>query len=61
MLNLLYNDNNIIDTSNAAFNLIPENLSSQRIFLCIDDTMVQKSGKKFEEASKLSHLCGWIL
>lgn len=40
-------------TAGIALNLIPENLSSQPVFLCIDDTMVPKSGKKFEDVSKL--------
>lgn len=39
-------------TANVALNLIPESLSSQPIFLCIDDTIVQKSGKRFEDVSK---------
>ncbi len=36
-----------------ALKLIPENLSSQPVFLCIDDTMMSKFGKKFEDVSKL--------
>ena len=40
-------------TANIAVNLIPRNLGSQPVFLCIDDTMVPKSGKKFEDVSKL--------
>ncbi len=33
--------------------LIPAGLKSQPTFLCIDDTMVSKFGKKFEDVSKL--------
>ena len=40
-------------TASMALNLVPELLESQPVFLCIDDTMVPKSGKKFENASKL--------
>ena len=40
-------------TAGMALKLIPEKLSSQPVFLCIDDTMVAKFGKKFEDASKL--------
>lgn len=40
-------------TANVALNLIPESLSSQPIFLRINDTIVQKSGKRFEDVSKL--------
>ncbi len=40
-------------TTSIALNLIPGNLGSQPVFLCIDDTMVSKSGKKFEDVSKL--------
>ncbi len=40
-------------TAGIALNLIPENLGSQPVFLCIDDTMVPKSGKKFDDVSKL--------
>ncbi len=40
-------------TAAIALSLIPENLDSQPIFLCIDDTMVPKSGRKFEDVSKL--------
>ena len=40
-------------TANIAVNLIPRNLGSQPVFLCIDDTMVLKSGKKFEDVLKL--------
>lgn len=40
-------------TASMALNLIPENLKSQPVFLCIDDTMVSKFGKKFEDVSKL--------
>ena len=40
-------------TAGMALKLIPEKLSSQPVFLCIDDTMAAKFGKKFEDASKL--------
>ncbi len=40
-------------TAGMALKLILEKLSSQPVFLCIDDTMVSKFGKKFEEVSKL--------
>ena len=40
-------------TASMALNLIPEYLQSQPIFICIDDTMVSKFGKKFEDVSKL--------
>ena len=40
-------------TASTALKLIPEKLLSQPVFLCIDDTMVSKFGKKFEHVSKL--------
>ncbi len=40
-------------TARMALKLIPEKLSSQPVFLCIDDTMAPKFGKKFEDVSKL--------
>ncbi len=40
-------------TAGMALKLIPEKLSQQPVFLCIDDTMVSKFGKKFENVSKL--------
>ena len=40
-------------TASIVLNLIPGNLRSQPVFLCIDDTLVPKSGKKFEDVSKL--------
>ena len=40
-------------TASVALKLIPEILRSQPVFLCIDDTMVSKFGKKFEHVSKL--------
>ena len=40
-------------TASMALKLIPEPLESQPVFLCIDDTMVPKFGKTFENASKL--------
>ena len=40
-------------TSNVTLSLIPDSLKSLPVFLCIDDTMVSKFGKKFEDVSKL--------
>ena len=40
-------------TATMALKLIPECLKSQPIFLCLDDTMAAKFGKKFEDVSKL--------
>ena len=40
-------------TASMALKLIPESLLSQPVFFCIDDTMVSKFGKKFEDVSKL--------
>ena len=40
-------------TAAMALKLIPERLKPQPVFLCIDDTMVAKFGKKFEDVSKL--------
>lgn len=40
-------------TASMALNLIPMRLRSQPVFLCIDDTMISKFGKKFEDVSKL--------
>lgn len=40
-------------TAAMALKLIPERLKSQPVFLCINDTMVAKFGKKFEDVSKL--------
>ena len=40
-------------TASMALRLIPEHLQSQPVFICIDDTMVSKFGKKFEDVSKL--------
>ena len=40
-------------TACMALKLVPENLMSQPVFLCIDDTMAAKFGKKFEDVSKL--------
>ncbi len=40
-------------TTGTALKLIPEKLLSQPVFLCIDDTIVSKFGKKFEDVSKL--------
>lgn len=40
-------------TVSMALKLIPDSLKPQPVFLCIDDTMVSKFGKKFENVSKL--------
>lgn len=40
-------------TAGMALKLIPEKLQSQPVFLCIDDTMVSKFGKKFEDVAEL--------
>lgn len=40
-------------TARTALRLIPERLQTQPVFLCIDDTMVPKFRKKFEDVSKL--------
>lgn len=40
-------------TARMALSLVPQSLRSQPVFLCIDDTMSAKFGKKFENVSKL--------
>ena len=40
-------------TVSMALKLIPDSLKPQPVFLCIDDTMVPKFGKKFDDVSKL--------
>ena len=40
-------------TASIALKLIPNTLLSQPVFLCVDDTMVAKFGKKFENVSVL--------
>uniref|UniRef100_UPI004055AE06 hypothetical protein n=1 Tax=Agathobacter sp. TaxID=2021311 RepID=UPI004055AE06 len=40
-------------TASMVLRLIPNSLLSQPVFLCVDDTMVAKSGKKFEQVSVL--------
>lgn len=40
-------------TASKALKIIPETLESQPLFLTIDDTMIEKFGKKFELCSKL--------
>jgi hypothetical protein len=40
-------------TASMALKLIPDLLESQPVFLCIDDTMISKFGRKFENVSKL--------
>jgi hypothetical protein len=39
-------------TAAMALKLVPERLKSQPVFLCIDDTMVAKFGKKVEDVSR---------
>ena len=40
-------------TARLAMQIIPESLQNEPVFLCIDDTMIAKFGKKFENVSKL--------
>jgi len=40
-------------TARIALKLIPDSLKTQPVFLCIDDTMIPKSGTKFANVSKL--------
>ncbi len=40
-------------TAGMALKLMPEGLTSQPFFLCIDDTAASKFGTKFEDVSKL--------
>ena len=40
-------------TASLALKLIPDSLKSQPVFFCIDDTMISKFGRKFEDVSKL--------
>ncbi len=40
-------------TTKKALSVIPEQLDSQPLFLSIDDTLIEKFGKKFELSSKL--------
>ena len=40
-------------TASMTLKLVPKSLETQPVFLCIDDTIVPKFGKKFEDASKL--------
>ena len=40
-------------TAKLALRLIPDDLGSRPVFICIDDTMVSKSGRKFEDVSNL--------
>lgn len=40
-------------TASIALKLIPDSLLSQPVFLCVDDTMVAKFGKKFDQVSVL--------
>ena len=40
-------------TARLALQVIPDGLRNEPVFLCIDDTMVPKSGQRFENVSKL--------
>ena len=40
-------------TAKTALKLIPDSLKAFPVFLCVDDTMVSKSGTRFENVSKL--------
>ena len=40
-------------TVNIALKMIPNAIAYHSVFLCIDDTIVPKSGKKFDHISKL--------
>ena len=40
-------------TAALALKLVPQRLDTQPVFLCIDDTMSEKFGTKFEDVSKL--------
>ena len=40
-------------TASMAFRLVPDSLRTQPVFLCVDDTIVPKSGTKFEDVSLL--------
>ena len=40
-------------TASMAFRLVPDSLRTQPVFLCINDTIVPKSGTKFEDVSVL--------
>ena len=40
-------------TASMTLKLVPKSLETQPVFLCIDDTIVPKFGKKFEDAPKL--------
>ena len=40
-------------TASMTLHLVPKSLRIQPVFLCIDDTVVSKFGKKFEDVSKL--------
>lgn len=40
-------------TAAMVLKLVPKHLNSQPVFLCIDDTMAAKFGKKFEDVSML--------
>ena len=40
-------------TTHIALKLIPDDLKSQPVFLCVDDTMIAKSSKRFENIALL--------
>ena len=50
---LIYFETFSAPTAHTALKLIPDPLKTHPVFLCVDDTMVSKSGKKFENVSKL--------
>lgn len=40
-------------TARLALQIIPEHLCNEPVFLCVDDTMIAKFGRKFKNVSKL--------
>lgn len=40
-------------TASMTIKLVPHDLKDQPVLLCVDDTMIPKSGSKFEDVSKL--------
>ena len=46
-------------TTGKTLSVIPEQLDSQPLFLSIDDTLIEKFGKKFEHASNTGNVCLW--
>lgn len=39
-------------TAALALKIVPQRLDTQPVFLCVDDTMDEKFGTKFEDVSK---------